>query len=105
MGTLTRGVPCFKTSTKGFIEEGRTEDRSKTMIVTREWVMRHRTPNGGWTRAQLDAIGVKWPPKRGWVVTVIGRDLPDDAVQAFECRTQLWRGGVDDADTTEESQA
>ncbi|MDH6107914.1 hypothetical protein P3T36_006373 [Kitasatospora sp. MAP12-15] len=25
-----------------------------------------RTPAGGWTRAQLAAWGVPWPPPKGW---------------------------------------
>lgn len=29
-------------------------------------VIAARTPAGGWTRAQLAAWGIEWPPPKGW---------------------------------------
>lgn len=34
--------------------------------MTREDIEHHRTPNGGWTKAQLAKWGVSWPPPKGW---------------------------------------
>ncbi len=36
------------------------------MKITREMIESARTPAGGWTRQQLAAWGVKWPPCKGW---------------------------------------
>lgn len=53
-------------------------------IVTRAWMDMHRTARGGWTAAQLRAIGDSWPPVRGWAARAVGRVITDDARQAFE---------------------
>ena len=44
--------------------------------MTREEIMAARTPNGGWTRKQLAAWGVEWPPQKGWIdrITASGSD-------------------------------
>jgi len=36
------------------------------MRVTAEQIEAARTPNGGWTKAQLAEWGVPWPPPKGW---------------------------------------
>jgi tape measure domain-containing protein len=36
------------------------------MKVTADMIDAARTPNGGWTQAQLAAWGVSWPPVKGW---------------------------------------
>jgi hypothetical protein len=35
--------------------------------VTRAHVMAIRTRRGAWTRKQLEALGVAWPPVKGWL--------------------------------------
>jgi len=40
---------------------------SDMVVVTREFIMSGRSPNGAWTRAQLALIGVPWPPVNGWI--------------------------------------
>ena len=32
-----------------------------------------RTPKGGWTRDQLAAWGVPWPPPKGWRKALVDR--------------------------------
>jgi hypothetical protein len=54
--------------------------------ITREWLFMHRTHRGAWTRDQLEAIGVFWPPKAGWIERRIGKDIPDDAKRQFEAK-------------------
>ena len=43
------------------------------MKLTRELLMRHRTPKGAWTKTQMLAIGLTWPPKPGWREGVVGK--------------------------------
>ena len=33
---------------------------------TREEIEKHLTAAGGYLRKDLEAMGVKWPPKKGW---------------------------------------
>jgi hypothetical protein len=35
-------------------------------MVTKAEIERAKTPAGGWTREQLAAWGVPWPPPKGW---------------------------------------
>ncbi|WP_157914211.1 DNA cytosine methyltransferase [Methylorubrum populi] len=51
-----RSVP-----TPGGLAEG-----GAVLKVSAEQVLAARTPQGGWTKAQLAAWGVPWPPPKGW---------------------------------------
>jgi len=52
--------------------------------VTRQWLRQHASGNGGWTRAQLAAIGVSWPPPKGWVDSLIGSEIEERVRDEFE---------------------
>ena len=54
------------------------------MIVTREWIHAHKTVRGGWTKRQFAALGVTWPLKHGWLEMVVGLQISDEQVRAFE---------------------
>lgn len=51
------------------------------MKITDEWVRANATRNGGYTRKQLELIGVDWPPIAGWKKEISGREI-DEAVAA-----------------------
>ncbi len=53
------------------------------MKLTREMIEQHKTAKGGWTRAQLQAIGVGWPPPRGWLQAAIGREVSAEDFRVF----------------------
>jgi len=40
--------------------------------VTLEEIMAARTPRGSWTKVQLQAWGVPWPPQKGWAKKLTG---------------------------------
>lgn len=42
------------------------------MLITKDLIERGRSDAGGWNRAQLEAIGVPWPPDRHWQRQTIG---------------------------------
>lgn len=44
----------------------------ESKAVTMADIMRARTKRGGWTRVQLAAWGVPWPPPKGWKVKLAG---------------------------------
>ena len=56
---------------------------SDMVVVTREFIMSGRSPNGAWTRAQLALIGVPWPPVNGWISGVIGTRLSQSDASLF----------------------
>jgi len=47
----------------------------KTAITEQE-ILSQRTPSGGWTRRQLAAWGVPWPPPSGWKKEIIENGVP-----------------------------
>lgn len=54
------------------------------MLITKELILKNRTKNGAWTRDQLQALGVKWPPKHGWMNRVIGKPISSDNLRRLE---------------------
>jgi hypothetical protein len=54
------------------------------MIITKDWLMRHRTKRGAWTRYQILALGIGWPPSQGWVKRLVGCDITDENALRFE---------------------
>jgi hypothetical protein len=48
---------------------------SKSIVVTKEFLLKHRTINNAWISKQLSLLDVSWPPKKGWIKKVIGKKL------------------------------
>lgn len=59
------------------------------MQITREWIMAHRTPYGAWTRYQIEALGLKWPMKEGWIARLVGKELSDEKARQFEAGVSI----------------
>jgi hypothetical protein len=57
--------------------------KDEPMIVTRDFLEAHRSARGGWTRAQLAAIGVPWPPPAGWMGRIVGTEITEAQRAAF----------------------
>jgi len=57
------------------------------MQITRQFIMDNRTPRGSWTQAQIEALGIAWPPRQGWIDTVIGRELTEAQARQFQNTT------------------
>jgi hypothetical protein len=52
--------------------------------VTKEWINEHRTARGGFTAHQLMAVGVTWPPPKGWLRALVGEEITDAQRARFE---------------------
>jgi len=52
--------------------------------VTAQWMKKHSTLSGGWTRRQLAQIGVSWPPPIGWQDESVGKQITDEQRRVFE---------------------
>jgi len=54
------------------------------MILTKQYINSHRTDKGGITKAQVEALGLKWTPPAGWVKRLIGTEISDQQARKFE---------------------
>lgn len=41
-------------------------DENSSKRARKNFLEHIKTPRGGYTRAQLDFLGVSWPPQKGW---------------------------------------
>ncbi len=53
------------------------------MIVTEAFLDENRTERGAWTRAQVVALGLRWPLDRNWKREVIGKEITNAQADAF----------------------
>lgn len=49
----------------------------------RKWIVKRRTDAGGWTKAQLEALGESWPPKAGWLNRAAAAHLTREQIMNF----------------------
>lgn len=54
------------------------------MVVTDEWIRNNTTLANGWKAVQLKALGVDWPPRKGWKQRVIGMTITTEQQEIFE---------------------
>ena len=56
------------------------------MVITREYIHRYKTINGGWTRSQIEALGLTWGDLRngGWINKAIGNIISLENQLIFE---------------------
>jgi len=57
--------------------------------LTHELILQYRSPKGGWKKSQLAALGVSWPPKKGWTKEVVGMELTDQQFQQFTGKSSI----------------
>ena len=51
--------------------------------LTKEIIEAARTPNGGFTKSQLAAIGIDWPPPQDWIEEKVGTKITPAQLEAF----------------------
>lgn len=54
------------------------------MIITKDWINKHKTANGAWNRKQLEALGVSWPARKGWQKLLINTVIDPINQRTFE---------------------
>lgn len=57
--------------------------------VTADWIKACCSVRGGYTRDQLAAVGVSWPPQKGWPRLLVGRQLTEEQRQQFESESLI----------------
>jgi len=53
-------------------------------IVTRNWIFDNRTARGSWNKPQIEALGLTWPPKEGWIDKLDGTAISNSSARQFE---------------------
>jgi hypothetical protein len=56
------------------------------MVITKEYIMANRTNKGAWTKPQIEALGIDWPPRAGWMDDVEGDEISDEMAEQFESK-------------------
>lgn len=54
-----------------------------TIVLTKDIIEAARTPNGGFTKSQLSAIGIGWPPPENWIDEMVGTMISSSQLTAF----------------------
>ena len=57
---------------------------NEQFTVTEQWLKRNSTANGGYTKGQLQLVGVDWPPSKGWQRALIDAKIPVEDARRFE---------------------
>ena len=65
------------------IAPNKTKEETATIKLTRDIIEAARTPNGGFTKSQLAAIGIEWPPDQDWISKKVGAMITPSQLEAF----------------------
>ncbi len=63
--------------------------------ITNTWLDALKTKNGGWTREQVNVLGLSWPLRKNWKKGVIGCFMTNNDRERFEhaafitCKTKI----------------
>lgn len=53
------------------------------IIITDDLIEHGASHRGGWSKKQFAALGVAWPPRKGWRRALIGRCISASAAERF----------------------
>lgn len=53
------------------------------VVLTKALIEAGRTGNSGYSKKQLLALGVSYPPKSGWIERLIGTEVSDEQYERF----------------------
>jgi hypothetical protein len=52
--------------------------------ITKHWLNKHQTHKGGYTRGQIEALNLPWPPPPKWKKAICGTVIGGNEKVAFE---------------------
>jgi hypothetical protein len=68
---------------------------TETITLTRENLHALSSTKDGFKASQLAALGVPWPPRKGWLSALIGQKIPVDdyllAMERKDLRAGKWK--------------
>jgi len=53
------------------------------VVVSADLLEAGMSAKGGWSKAQLELLGVAWPPAKGWKQAILGTTIPAASAEAF----------------------
>lgn len=80
-----RVTPYHQTGTNG-LGRGSCDlkpSHADTMQITLELIEEGKSPAGGWTRKQIELLGLSWPMDNGWKNRVAGNPISRDDARRF----------------------
>jgi hypothetical protein len=48
------------------------------MVITQQFIEQCQSFKGGWSKRQLNLLGIEWPPAPGWRKFLTGKEIPPD---------------------------
>lgn len=57
---------------------------TEPVVITKAYIDKHKTKRGAWTKVQIEALGLEWPPTNGWKDRLVGEILNPDGARRFE---------------------
>ena len=58
--------------------------RTEPVEITIEYIDKHKTKRGAWTKKQVKALGLPWPLEAGWKHKLVGKVLTVSQANEFE---------------------
>jgi len=62
------------------------------MQITKTWLELNRTLSGSFTRAQINELGLDYPPSRGWMRRLEGSEISEESMLRFELKSNTFSG-------------
>ena len=53
------------------------------VTITMEMLMHGQSIFGGWSRKQVECLGIEWPLRKGWMREAVGKEVTKEAAQQF----------------------
>ncbi len=73
--------------------DSRRDGGQPKVTLTHEMLQNASTDAGGWTRAQIQALGIKWPPRHGWLQGLVGQQVTAAQWKEFVDAREIRRKG------------
>lgn len=58
--------------------------KDREFIITKDWLIANSTKRGGYTKAQIKAVGLKYPLLSGWMNELIDKKITTRQASDFE---------------------
>ena len=65
------------------------------IVLTKQILKQLRTRRGGFTRATCEALGVRWPPTRGWLRGLVGLRMRRSTFERIRAKAQAYQAPAD----------
>jgi len=62
--------------------------------LTREYIHSHKTLKGAWNKVQINALGLTWPPRQGWIDELEGEYISLANARLFEAAKLKGAGNI-----------